>query len=344
MVTSNPEFANILSSFGLPVNDLKSEKIGSGHINRTFLVTVGNGNRYVLQCINTNVFKKPDDIADNLSFVGDFLKAKHPDYTFVAPVKTVDGKGLAYDVNREPWRLYPYIENTHTVDVVQSLSQAKEAAAAFGKFAQLLRDCDVIKIKPTIARFHDLQLRYEQFESALNAASADRKEQASKQIRDAIEFKFIVTRYNELINQQTLEQGIFHNDTKINNVLFDKTSGRAIAVIDLDTVMPGYFIYDLGDLLRTLVSPVSEEEKDITKIQVRKTMYDAVVEGYMNELQLRKGGPELASFAGSMMTYIMALRFLADFLRGDTYYHTTYPGQNLVRATNQLRLLELLNQ
>jgi Ser/Thr protein kinase RdoA (MazF antagonist) len=163
---------------------------------------------------------------------------------------------------------------------------------------------------------------------------------AANEITAAIKNKNLVDHYNSIIQSNTLVPGIYHNYTKINNVLFDGTTHKAIAVIDLDTVMEGYFIYDLGDLVRTLVSPVSEEEKDIDKIAVRKDFYDAVIDGYLSEMD--NIDKSLASFAGKMMTYIMALRFLADYLRGNTYYHVTYADQNLVRARNQFRLLELL--
>jgi Ser/Thr protein kinase RdoA (MazF antagonist) len=137
-----------------------------------------------------------------------------------------------------------------------------------------------------------------------------------------------------------------HNDTKINNVLFDQATGKTVAVIDLDTLMPGYFIYDLGDMVRTFVCPVSEEERDVTRITFREEIYQAVVEGYLSEMSDVMTPEELRAipFAGKMMTYIMGLRFLADYLRGNTYYHITYPEQNLVRARNQLRLLEVLTE
>ena len=139
---------------------------------------------------------------------------------------------------------------------------------------------------------------------------------------------------------------IVHNDTKINNILFDGITGQTICAIDLDTLMPGYFIYDLGDMVRTFVSPVSEEEKNLEKIVFRKNIYDSLMKGYLSQMNdvMSHEEKQAIPFSGLMMTYIMALRFLADYLNGDVYYHTTYPGQNLVRAKNQFRFLEVLSQ
>jgi thiamine kinase-like enzyme len=311
----------ILGKFGIE-REGPAVPIGNGHINKTYKV----GSSYILQEINTNVFDIAA-IANNLENAKQHLSKNHPDYLFIAPLKNIDA-----------WRIYPYIENTYTIENAGNVDQAYKASKAFGRFGKAMQGADLSKYRPTIKRFHDLQLRYEQLLSALNSADQKTIDSCSSTIQSAIKNKTLVDHYNSIIKSNTLKPGIFHNDTKINNILFDK-AGNAIAVIDLDTVMEGYFIYDLGDLVRTVVSPVSEEEKDLDKIVVRKEFYDAVIEGYLAEMDVDKS---LASFAGQMMTYIMAIRFLADYLRGNTYYHVTYADQNLVRAKNQLRLLELL--
>jgi thiamine kinase-like enzyme len=314
----------ILKKFGI---EGTAVPIGNGHINKTY-----RAGEYILQKINKNVFTKPGDIASNLENARQHLEANHTDYLFIAPLSNI-----VHD--DEHWRIYPYIENTHTIDNADSVDQAYEAAKAFGRFGKNLKGVDLSYFKPTIERFHDLQLRWDQFIEALENAPDHLKKSASDEITKSLNNRHLVDHYNSIIKSNTLKPGIFHNDTKINNVLFDR-SNKAVAVIDLDTVMQGYFIYDLGDLIRTLVSPVSEEEKDLDKIVVRKEFYNAVVDGYLSEMN--DVDKSLASFAGQMMTYIMAIRFLADYLRGNTYYHVTYADQNLVRARNQLRLVELL--
>ena len=316
----------LLKQFGI-IGD--AIPIGSGHINKTYKV-----GSHILQRINSNVFKNPEDIASNLEHARQHLAEKHPGYLFIAPIKNIVYEG-------DHWRLYPYIPGSYTIDEATTTDQAYDAAKAFGRFGKLMQGANLIQFKPTIKKFHDLALRYEQFQEALTKAGNEERTAAAQEIGLAIENKNLVDHYNSVIRSNTLVPGIFHNDTKINNVLFDGITHKAIAVIDLDTVMEGYFIYDLGDLIRTLVSPVSEEEKDLEKIVMRKDFYDAVIAGYRSEMNFDKS---LASFAGQMMTYIMALRLLADYLRGNTYYHVTYPDQNLVRARNQFRLLELLQQ
>jgi Ser/Thr protein kinase RdoA (MazF antagonist) len=330
----------VLGYYGLTPSAYSISRIGSGHINYTY--KLDGPFSFILQRINTEVFRRPDVIESNNRFAARYLKENHPDYFFITPVPSLQGAGLVYDRQGLPWRLYPYIPSSITLNSAESTTQAFQAAAAFGRLGKCLRGCPTEEFLPTIQQFHDLGLRYEQLKEAMASASPERKKEASEAIELATKNSFLVDRYKKLIGEGALQPGVFHNDTKINNVLFDSQTMNTLAVIDLDTLMPGYFIYDLGDLLRTVVCPVSEEEKDLEKIVLRKDFYRAVMEGYLSEMELSPEEKPQASFAGLMMTYIMAIRFLADYLRGDTYYHTTYPDQNLVRAKNQLRLLELL--
>lgn len=336
---------DVWKGFGLNATHFAIERIGTGHINKTFLLK--GAQCYVLQAINTQVFTTPAIVEKNIRLAADYLKSNHPDYLFLQPIPSVnEGGDFVYDRSGVPWRLYPYFANSFTINEAESPEQAYKAAVAFGELSYLLRQCNVNDFRPTINRFHDLEWRWEQFEEALLAASDERKKVAAGAIEAAQSFQWLVTQHNEKIASGTLVLRVYHNDTKINNVLFDRATGNTKAVIDLDTLMPGYFIYDLGDLLRTLVSPVSEEEKDLDRIVFRKAFYEAVVDGYLSAWKGELSSEEvrLASFAGPMMIYIMAIRFLADYLRGDTYYHTTYPGQNLVRANNQFKLLALFEK
>jgi Ser/Thr protein kinase RdoA (MazF antagonist) len=316
--------------------------IGSGHINQTFLVE--DKKKYVLQRININVFKEPEIIATNNRIAADFLDKHHPEYLFLKALADHKGSDLVYASDGYPWRLYPLIENTYTVDVLTKTEEAYEAAVGFARLAKNLNNVDIKLFKPTLDRFQDLGWRYEQFEQALENAKPEVLAQAIEQVEQAKLFHYLVDEYKSLIASGSLKARVTHNDTKINNILFDKNTRKAVCVIDLDTLMPGYFIYDLGDMVRTCVSPVSEEEKDITKIAFRREMYDALVDGYLAEMNDFMSVEEKRAipFSGKMMTYIMALRFLADFLRGNTYYHITYTDQNLVRARNQLYFLSIL--
>ena len=316
--------------------------IGSGHIHQTFLVE--DAQKFVLQRINKNVFTRPEAIARNNRLAADFLEAHHPHYFFLTALRDKQGNELIYAEDGFPWRVYPLVENTLTVDFVTSAEQAWEAAKGFGLLTRNLNGIDSTRFEPTLDRFHDLQWRYEQLETELARAAPSVIEQAQEEINLAKQFQPLVQQYNKLVRGGSLVTRVTHNDTKINNILSDKLTGKAVCVIDLDTLMPGYFIYDLGDMVRTCVSPVSEEEQDITRIAFRKEIYDALLDGYLSQMKEYMPDAELAAvpFAGKMMTYIMALRFLADFLRGNTYYTIHYPEQNLVRARNQLQLLKLL--
>jgi Ser/Thr protein kinase RdoA (MazF antagonist) len=340
-MSESPIPSLVLVAFGLSP-DASYKPIGSGHIHLTFLVE--DQKKFVLQRVNRNVFTKPEVIASNNRIAANYLANHFPDYLFPTALPDKNGYELVYDTDGFPWRLYSLIENTITIDFVTSEKEAWEAASGFGRLTRNLNEIDCSMFNPTLDHFHDLDWRYQQFEEELASASDHIKKQVAEEIELAKEFHYLVNEYNQLILSGSLKQRITHNDTKINNILFDKNSHKAVCVIDLDTLMPGYFIYDLGDMVRTCVSPVSEEERDISKIAFRKEIYDALLRGYLSEMKESMTKEELKAipFAGKMMTYIMALRFLADFLRGNTYYHITYPDQNKARARNQLYLLRLL--
>lgn len=335
--------ASVLPFYGLAPSEYTIHRVGSGHINFTYKLT--GPTSYILQRVNKNVFRKPELIAENLRKAADFLRKRSPQYPFLTAIPTRDGGEMAVDLEEFPWRLFPYIEHSVTRDFVRTAHEAREAAAEFARLSRHLDGAPITQFQETIPRFHDLGLRRDQFVEA-EAAAGPRVQQANEEIKQAHAHVHLVERYDRLVKERSLPLRLVHNDTKINNVLFDERTNKTVAVIDLDTLMPGYFIYDLGDMVRTFVSPVSEEERDISKVRFRKEIYDALMEGYLSEMGSVMTPSEMKAipFAGKMMTYIMALRFLADFLRGNTYYHITYPEQNLVRAANQLRLLEVLDE
>jgi Ser/Thr protein kinase RdoA (MazF antagonist) len=319
------------------------EPLGAGHIHQTFLVTRGTAG-FVLQRVNHHVFKRPDLIMQNIACASTWLRQHHPDYLFLSLVKSVQGEEMVYDEEGYPWRVFPYIPDTITLNEIQSAEEAYEAARGFARLTRNLDGCNTQEFASTIDRFHDLAWRYEQFTEALKNTDQARRTAAAQTIEQATQFAWLVNDYRRLVAQGKLPVRITHNDTKINNILFDRVSRKAVCVIDLDTLMPGYFIYDIGDMIRTFISPVSEEETDLSKVVFRREMYDALVVGYREEMNDRLSEDEKAAipYGGMMMTYIMALRFLADYLNGDVYYSTHYPGQNLNRSRNQFRLLEIL--
>ncbi len=339
----------IIQSFGLSPSDFSVEKIGTGHIHQTFKLArkiSSDQESFILQRVNKNVFTKPDIIASNLKFAFDYLNKNFPGYYFLRSIPSLDKSEMVYDNEGFPWRLFPYKGNTITIDQVDNAAEAFSAAEGFAQLTRCLDKIEIEKFNETIPQFHDLSWRYQQFVDALARASAERRQRADDYIGICQQSYSLVETYEKLIASGSLRKRITHNDTKINNILFDSESRRVVCVIDLDTLMPGYFIYDLGDMVRTFVSPVSEEESDFSKIVFRKEIYDALLSGYLSQLKdvLSEEEKSAIPFAGKMVTFIMALRFLADYLNGDIYYHITYPGQNLVRAGNQLTFLKKLEK
>ena len=333
---------SIIKHFGLSVSDFSVNRVGSGYIHDTFKLS--GPTSYILQRVNKNVFTQPGIIAANIRNAATYLKSKHPDYLFLTPITSTTGEEMVYDTDQFPWRLFPYLENTYTVDKVSTTAEAFSAAAAFARLSNYLDGIDISLFKPSIERFHDLSWRWEQFEASLRNAKPERRAEAANEISRCQNYLYMVERYSKLRNGGTLKLRMAHNDTKINNILFDATTGEAVCAIDLDTLMPGYFIYDLGDMVRTFVSPVDEEERDLSKVTVRYDIFESLTNGYLSEMGAKISTDEKAAipFSGMMMTYIMALRMLTDFLNGDIYYQIRYPGQNLIRARNQLKLLQEL--
>ncbi|MBK6635021.1 MAG: aminoglycoside phosphotransferase family protein [Chitinophagaceae bacterium] len=331
----------ILFQFGLHKENVKIQHFGNGLINSTWLVETASGDgKYILQKINDRVFKNPEDIAFNTRLIDDYLGLNFSPYTFASPCKTIYDKVLV-KTKVGYYRMFRFIENSHTVDVVEKPQQAYEAAKQFGQFTKLLSGFDASLLKITIADFHNVSLRLRQFDEALDAGNRERIAQAEDLITSIIQHKSIADEYEN--NRSALITRVTHHDTKISNVLFDNHD-NGICVIDLDTVMPGYFISDVGDMMRTYLCPVSEEEKDFSKITIRSAFYDAIVNGYLSEMRAVLSEQELTyfHFAGKFMIYMQAIRFLTDHINDDIYYGAKYDGHNFVRAGNQLTLLQRL--
>jgi Ser/Thr protein kinase RdoA (MazF antagonist) len=239
------------------------------------------------------------------------------------------------------FRIFPFIKNSHTIDVVNSPSQAYEAAKQFGRFTNLLSGFPVDKLKITLPDFHNLPLRHSQFETAIKEGNKERIKQSAAMISFLKDQQEIVSISKQISNNLDFKKRVTHHDSKISNVLFDDNN-KGLCVVDLDTVMPGYFISDFGDMMRTYLSPVSEEEKDISKIEIREEYFKAIVEGYLIEMEkeLTTVEKRYLVYAGKFMVYMQALRFLTDYLNNDIYYGSKYEGQNFYRANNQVSLLK----
>jgi Ser/Thr protein kinase RdoA (MazF antagonist) len=330
----------VLAAFGF-TNDVTLFPFGTGLINHTWKIESPAGS-FILQRINTKIFRDPWAISHNLSHIANYLHEHNPGYLFVTPIPTTDGKPLYFHLSSGGcFRMIPFVPNSHTLDVVGKPEQAFEAASQFGRFTKVLRGVSTDELKITVPAFHDLELRYNQFKDALLKGNAERIKESVDYINQVESNAGIVSTYKNFIESPLARKRVTHHDTKISNVLFND-EGKGLCVIDLDTVMPGYFISDAGDMMRTYLSPVSEEESDYLKIGIREDYFRAIAEGYLSEMRDELSEFELKHFvfSGLFMTYMQAMRFLTDYLNDDVYYGSKYQGHNYVRAGNQLVLLE----
>ena len=334
---------SVLKNFG--IENYSVELFGSGLINNTWIIKNKSGDKeFILQRINQNIFRSPEDIAFNIRLIANYLKTHHAEYLFTTPLQTNDGNDIA-KTDDGYFRIFPFIKNSHTLDVVQKPEQAYEAAKQFGKFTKVLSGLDTSGLKITLPHFHDLSFRYKQFREAIQNGNKERIERSKDIINLIHQQKNIVDEFEKIKSNPEFKVRITHHDTKISNVLFNEED-KGVCVIDLDTVMPGYFISDVGDMMRTYLSPVSEEEKDFSKIEIRKDFYAAIVNGYESEMKDELTATEKKYFvyAGKFMIYMQAIRFITDHLSDDIYYGAKYDGQNYVRAQNQITLLQRLQE
>lgn len=332
-------FENILPLYGLNSDETTVNLFGDGLINHTWKVTAGKQS-YILQKVNTDVFKNPENIDKNLCLLKDFLSKKDPDYLFVSPISALSGASLL-DTPSGHFRLSPFVEGSLSLNALTKKEEAYEAAKQFGKFSSLLADFDAEKLNITIPDFHNLSLRYEQFKTACATANPERMEKAKVYVNFINDHHDLVDTYLSIVANKEVPLRVIHHDTKISNVLFDKNY-KGICVIDLDTVMPGYFISDVGDMMRTYLCAATEEETDLSKISIRKEFFKAVYDGYMSEMNevLTDTEKQYFTYAGKFIIYMQAIRFLADYLQNDVYYGAKYEDHNFNRAINQITLLK----
>jgi thiamine kinase-like enzyme len=332
---------SIFNSFGWTNVTLSS--LTSGLINHTWKVQADQG-EFILQRINTQVFDHPEWIDDNIGMIAQYLQKHAPHYLFTIPVANKNSMRLFVD-NELVYRSFYYIPDTTTFSVVENAMQAREAAAQFASFTYELIHFPIDQLHITLPDFHQLDLRYHQFEKAIQNNNTDRLCNCKMLIESLKNNASIVQQFKQYIANPDAQKRVMHHDTKISNILFD-SKGKGLCVIDLDTVMPGYLFSDIGDMLRTYISPVSEEEKQLDKIEVRKEILNSIYDGYIGTIKDSITPFELDHFylSGEILIYMQSLRFITDYLQNDIYYGKKYPDQNLVRALNQDRLLQLFQE
>ena len=357
MPVADPDFPGILQRFELTGHFDGAEPLGSGHINDTWLIRISHFDsrkRYVLQRINDTVFRDPLAVMENIDRVTRHIQAlplarfsgQIPGQQTFAPIRTRSGDPYSQDDAGRTWRLWPYVYGASTINNVQSAAQAREAAKAFGVFQCLLQDLPGPPLKETIPGFHDTVARFVQFRAALDVDRHDRARHCQAEIEAALSYEPFVTSFCSLANADVLPVRIAHNDTKINNVMLSDETGEAVCVIDLDTVMPGLALFDLGDMVRTMTVSAREDQADCNDVVMRMDYYEAVTAGYLDAAGAFLSQDEIHNLpdAGKIITLENGLRFLTDHLDGDQYFRTTRENQNLDRCRIQFALVRSIDE
>lgn len=322
------------------------EPYGDGHINETFKAEL-IAPHFILQKINNNVFKKPAEVMDNIEAVTSFLSKKiiadggNPLRETLTIVKTYDEKLFYETEDGEYYRMYVFIDGAKTYNVVEKPIHFYNAAKAFGKFQKLLADFPAERLHETIPDFHNTVKRFKDFETAVNENAVGRKDSVKSEIEFAYVRKNEVSTITNAMKSGEVPLRVTHNDTKYNNIMIDDLSGEAVAVIDLDTVMPGSLLYDYGDSLRFGTNPVAEDEKNLDLVYCDLNLFENFSRGFIEEMKdtLTEKEIELMPFSAKLMTYECGIRFLGDYLNGDTYFKIHYTAQNLDRARTQFKLV-----
>ena len=329
--------------------------LSSGHINSTFLVRFNDGGEikeYILQKINKYVFKNPEQVMENIFNVTEHISKKlknsgKPNARKVLNFhKTQDGKHFQIDEYGDYWRLYEYVNNSITYNETNNLKVLEETGKAFGEFQQYLTDFPIKDLHIIIPHFHNTVNRYDIFKDTLMHDPVGRSEFASDEIQDFLSLEEIATRMYRMQKRGELPLKVTHNDTKCNNVLFDKDSHNHLCVIDLDTVMPGLLGFDYGDAIRFAANTSKEDETDLSKVTIDLNKFKAFTKGFLEKVgkNLTESEKDTLALGAVTMTLECGVRFLSDYLDGDHYFKTNYPQHNLDRARCQLKLAkEMLN-
>lgn len=323
--------------------DSEINPYGDGHINHTYLTT---SRKYIMQRINTNIFTKPHELMENIYNVTEHVRKKiiaeggNPDRETLTIIPTLKGDKYYKTEDNEYYRVYKFVDDTAYYSVAEDPVQLYHAARAFGKFQNMLNDFPIDKLYETIPDFHNTRARFSQLLQAIKEDRSGRLKFVEKEVNWALEQEFMVDEITNAIKDGSVPLRVTHNDTKINNVLFDKESGKGICVIDLDTVMPGSLLYDYGDALRAGAATAAEDEKNLSLMWFDMAAFRQFTKGYLEEMLpvMTKKEIELLPLSARMLTYECGIRFLADYLNGDTYFKTSREEHNLDRARTQFKI------
>jgi aminoglycoside phosphotransferase (APT) family kinase protein len=340
--------ALVTAAFPLDGRVVAAAPYGNGHINETYLVTCAAGGggprRYVLQKINRRIFQDVPALMENIRRVSAHLAARSPRALTLIPART--GGSYHADGDGGCWRLYDFIEGAKTFERVTSEAQAREVARAFGDFQACLADLPGGRLHDTIPHFHHTRRRFEALRAAVSADARGRAAEVAAEVAFAFAREADADVLLDLLARGVVAECATHNDTKINNVMLDAATERAVAVIDLETTMPGLRLYDFGEMVRTSASSTLEDDPDPSRMHVRLPLFRALVTGYLETAGGVLNAAERAhfGFAGKLMAFENGLRFLTDYLQGDVYYRIRHPRHNLDRCRTQFALVRSIEQ
>lgn len=352
---TNRDLEDALFAFRLGEAASYVKPFGSGHINETYAVYVGDGAgdlRYVIQRINTTVFKNPREVMENIFGVTEYLRQRilarggDADRETLNYLTTKTGAYYFEDTQGSPWRCYHYIQNSVCIESVRNPMDFYQSARSFGAFLRELENYPATTLHETIEKFHDTRKRYQDFEIALERDVKNRAQDCAAEIAFVHAHQADCSVLMDLQEQGKLPVRVTHNDTKLNNILFDETSGQGLCVIDLDTIMPGLALNDYGDSIRFGASTAPEDEPDTDKVHFDITLFEAYTKGYLETAggALTKTEKQYLVWGAKLMTLECGMRFLTDYLQGDVYFKVSRATQNLQRARTQFKLVQEMEQ
>ncbi len=338
---------SLANLFMLGSKPVSYKECKTGHINSTYFIMTDSGEKFVLQKINNNVFKKPEEVMKNIIGVTEFLKNKisenggDPTRETLTVILTKSGETSHLDDEGETWRMYNFIKDAKTEDSASSPEMFELVGEAFGNFQMMLADYNAESLFETIPNFHNTKKRFETFLSSLEKNASGRADECKAEIEFLKERESKCSAIVDAIENGTLPLRVTHNDTKLNNIMLDAKTSKPLAVIDLDTVMPGSVLYDFGDAIRFGASSAAEDETDLSKVFVKVDMFDAFAKGFIRGLGGKLSDEEIKMLpvGAYVITLETGMRFLTDFIDGDTYFRTEYSNHNLDRARNQFKLV-----
>ena len=344
------EIKELSKRFGIEGELIDFSVYTDGHINSTYRVSFENAGRvekFIVQGINTHVFKKPDELMENIVNVSNYLKGKIEESGKDSSRECIEflqaDTGKYYIFHDEKcWRVYRFIDKSYTINYIKNRSFFESAGKAFGRFQRNLSGYPMETLHETIKDFHNTPKRVEALEASVAADVMGRAGEVEKEIRFALDRKADAKVLLNLYNEGLIPLRVTHNDTKLNNVLFDEETNKAICVIDLDTIMPGFSLYDFGDAIRFGGNTTKEDDADLENVNISIELFKSYTRGFLSTCAkaLTKAEVDHLAFSAKLMTYECGVRFLTDYLDGDVYFRTEYPEHNLVRARNQFRLVE----